>query len=74
MIYDVVIAGAGPVGLFVASELGLRGLSVLVFEKMEDPQSPLKTGWMGMRGLNWFQICLRAGKRQPKPRSTAPQA
>ena len=52
MSYDVVIAGGGPVGLFLACELGLAGVSVLVLEKMEDPHSPLKESWMGMRGLN----------------------
>jgi 2-polyprenyl-6-methoxyphenol hydroxylase-like FAD-dependent oxidoreductase len=53
MAYDVVIAGAGPVGLFLACELGLAGTSVLVLERMEDPRSPLKESWMGMRGLNF---------------------
>jgi 2-polyprenyl-6-methoxyphenol hydroxylase-like FAD-dependent oxidoreductase len=52
MTYDVVIAGGGPVGLFLACELGLRQISTLVLERMETPQSPLKAGWMGMRGLN----------------------
>jgi 2-polyprenyl-6-methoxyphenol hydroxylase-like FAD-dependent oxidoreductase len=52
MTYDVVIAGGGPVGLFLACELGLRQISILVLERMETPQSPLKAGWMGMRGLN----------------------
>ncbi len=52
MVYDVVIAGGGPVGLFLACELRLVGVSVLVLERMEDPHSPLKAGWMGMRGLN----------------------
>ena len=52
MAYDVVIAGAGPVGLFLACELGLAGTSVLVLERSETPDSPLKAGWMGMRGLN----------------------
>jgi 2-polyprenyl-6-methoxyphenol hydroxylase-like FAD-dependent oxidoreductase len=52
MIYDVVIAGGGPVGLFLACELRLGGVSVLVLEKMEDLHSPLKAGWMGMRGLS----------------------
>ncbi len=52
MTYDVVIAGGGPVGLFLACELGLRHISTLVLERMETPQSPLKTSWMGMRGLN----------------------
>ena len=41
-IYDVIIAGAGPVGLFLACELRLVKLSVLVLEKLEDPHSPLK--------------------------------
>ncbi|MFZ0551925.1 MAG: FAD-dependent monooxygenase [Steroidobacteraceae bacterium] len=52
MPYDVVIAGGGPVGLFLACELRLAGVSVLVLEKMPDAHSPLKAGWMGMRGLN----------------------
>ena len=32
MVYDVIIAGAGPVGLFLAGELRLAKLSVLVLE------------------------------------------
>ena len=51
MIYDVVIAGAGPVGLFLAGELRLAKLSVLVLEPLEDPHSPLKRLPFGMRGL-----------------------
>ena len=50
-IYDVIIAGAGPVGLFLASELRLANLSVLVLERSEDPRSPLKQLPFGMRGL-----------------------
>src|SRR5580704_15367495 len=42
MAYDVIIAGAGPVGLFLACELRLAKLSVLVLEAQEDPSSPLK--------------------------------
>jgi 2-polyprenyl-6-methoxyphenol hydroxylase-like FAD-dependent oxidoreductase len=56
MVYDVVIAGGGPVGLFLACELGLAGTSVLVLERMEDPRSPLKESWMGMRGLNFPSV------------------
>jgi 2-polyprenyl-6-methoxyphenol hydroxylase-like FAD-dependent oxidoreductase len=56
MAYDVVIAGGGPVGLFLACELGLAGTSVLVLERMEDPRSPLKESWMGMRGLNFPSV------------------
>jgi 2-polyprenyl-6-methoxyphenol hydroxylase-like FAD-dependent oxidoreductase len=52
LIYDVVIAGAGPVGLFLACELCLRDLSVLVLEEAEDPRSPLKRLPFGIRGLS----------------------
>jgi 2-polyprenyl-6-methoxyphenol hydroxylase-like FAD-dependent oxidoreductase len=52
MVYDVVIAGAGPVGLFLACELRLAGVTVLVLERMEDPRSPLKGSALGMRGMN----------------------
>jgi 2-polyprenyl-6-methoxyphenol hydroxylase-like FAD-dependent oxidoreductase len=52
MVYDVVIAGAGPVGLFLACELRLAGIAVLVLERMDDPHSPLKDSALGMRGLN----------------------
>jgi 2-polyprenyl-6-methoxyphenol hydroxylase-like FAD-dependent oxidoreductase len=51
VIHDVVIAGAGPVGLFLACELRLAKLSVLVLEQLADPQSPLKRLPFGMRGL-----------------------
>jgi 2-polyprenyl-6-methoxyphenol hydroxylase-like FAD-dependent oxidoreductase len=50
--YDVVIAGAGPVGLFLACELRLGGASVLVLEQADDPASPLKRLPFGMRGLS----------------------
>ena len=52
MIYDVLIAGGGPVGLFLACELRLAGLSVLVLEQAKDPSSPLKRLPFGMRGLS----------------------
>lgn len=51
MTHDVVIAGAGPVGLFLACELRLAGASVLVLERAEDPHSSLKRLPFGMRGL-----------------------
>ncbi len=50
--HDVVIAGAGPVGLFLASELRLAGVSVLVLELAENPGSPLKQSPFGLRGLS----------------------
>jgi 2-polyprenyl-6-methoxyphenol hydroxylase-like FAD-dependent oxidoreductase len=56
MIYDVVIAGGGPVGSFLACELQLASVSVLLLERMEDLHSPLKAQWMGMRGLNFPSV------------------
>lgn len=50
--YDVVIVGAGPVGLFVACELGLAGCSVLVLEREADEPSPWRAMPLGMRGLS----------------------
>jgi len=52
VVYDVIIAGAGPVGLFLACELALARCSVLVLEKAEHPHSLLKQMPFGMRGLN----------------------
>jgi 2-polyprenyl-6-methoxyphenol hydroxylase-like FAD-dependent oxidoreductase len=52
MDYDVVIAGAGPVGLLLACELRLAGVSVLVIEKLADPNLPIKVGPVGGRALN----------------------
>ncbi|WP_151085844.1 FAD-dependent monooxygenase [Hymenobacter baengnokdamensis] len=51
-VYDVIIAGAGPVGLFLACELALANCSVLVLEKAPSPHSPLKQLPFGLRGLN----------------------
>ncbi|QUQ68779.1 FAD-dependent oxidoreductase [Kutzneria sp. CA-103260] len=50
--YDVVIAGAGPVGLLLAGELGLAGCSVLVLEREPDTDTPWRAAALGMRGLS----------------------
>ncbi|SDF41696.1 2-polyprenyl-6-methoxyphenol hydroxylase [Lentzea fradiae] len=50
--HDVVIVGAGPVGLFLAGELSLVGCSVLVLERGREPRSPLKAFPLGMRNLS----------------------
>lgn len=50
--YDVIIAGAGPVGLFLATELGLAGLAVLVLERDPADANPIKAQPLGLRGLN----------------------
>jgi 2-polyprenyl-6-methoxyphenol hydroxylase-like FAD-dependent oxidoreductase len=51
-VHDVIISGAGPVGLFLACELALANCSVLILEKAEHPQSPLKQLPFGIRGLS----------------------
>ncbi len=53
---DVIISGAGPVGLFLACELALTKCSVLILEKTENPHSPLKQLPFGVRGLNALSI------------------
>lgn len=52
VLYDVIISGAGPVGLFLACEVALAKCSVLVLEKSDTADSPLKKFPFGMRGLN----------------------
>jgi 2-polyprenyl-6-methoxyphenol hydroxylase-like FAD-dependent oxidoreductase len=60
--HDVVIAGAGPVGLLLACELGLAGCSVLVLEREPAPGSPWRAAPLGMRGL--FASSLEAFHRR----------
>ena len=54
--HDVVIVGAGPVGLFLACELGLGGSSVLVLEREPEPGSQWRAAPLGMRGLSGASV------------------
>ncbi|WP_260738298.1 FAD-dependent monooxygenase [Tunturiibacter lichenicola] len=54
--YDVIISGAGPVGLFLACELAMAKCSVLMLEKAENLRSPLKQLPFGLRGLNALSV------------------
>ena len=84
LIHDVIISGAGPVGLFLACELALAKCSVLILEKTEDPHSPLKQFPFGVRGLSApsIEALYRRGllqelelhKRLKSPHATAAQA
>src|SRR5215831_15928922 len=72
MVYDVVIAGGGPVGLFLACELRLAGVSVLVLERMKDPHSA--EGWMDGNARLEFSVrrsllSPRSAGRRPCKRS-----
>ncbi|HWV28747.1 MAG TPA: FAD-dependent monooxygenase [Dyadobacter sp.] len=83
LIHDVIISGAGPVGLFLACELALAKCSVLVLEKTENPHSRLKQLPFGIRGLSapTIEALYRRGllgeleihKRLQNPHSTAGQ-
>jgi 2-polyprenyl-6-methoxyphenol hydroxylase-like FAD-dependent oxidoreductase len=55
-IYDVIVSGAGPVGLFLACELALAGCAVLVLEKAAAAPSRLKQLPLGLRGLNALSV------------------
>jgi anhydrotetracycline 6-monooxygenase / 5a,11a-dehydrotetracycline 5-monooxygenase len=44
---QVIVVGAGPVGLMLASELRLYGISTVVLERLEEP-----TGWSKAFGLH----------------------
>jgi 2-polyprenyl-6-methoxyphenol hydroxylase-like FAD-dependent oxidoreductase len=81
--HDVIISGAGPVGLFLACELALAKCSVLILEKAENPHSPLKQLPFGLRGLNALSVealyrrglleQLEVPKRLKDPHSNAVQ-
>jgi 2-polyprenyl-6-methoxyphenol hydroxylase-like FAD-dependent oxidoreductase len=80
---DVIISGAGPVGLFLACELALAKCSVLILEKAENPHSPSKQLPFGIRGLSapTIEALYRRGlldeleihKRLKNPHSNAVQ-
>jgi 2-polyprenyl-6-methoxyphenol hydroxylase-like FAD-dependent oxidoreductase len=48
---DVVVVGAGPVGLLTAIELTLGGASVLVLERLDAASLDMKAGGLGPLGL-----------------------
>ncbi len=82
-LYDVIISGAGPVGLFLACELALARCSVLILEKAQHLHSPLKQLPFGLRGLNALSVealyrrglleQLEVPKRVKDPHSNAVQ-
>ncbi|MEU8876025.1 FAD-dependent monooxygenase [Streptomyces javensis] len=41
---DVIVVGAGPTGLFLAGELALQGVRVLVLERLPEPDPTIKAG------------------------------
>jgi 2-polyprenyl-6-methoxyphenol hydroxylase-like FAD-dependent oxidoreductase len=44
---DVIVVGAGPVGLFLAAELKLAGAEPLILERLESPSEEPKSRGLG---------------------------
>ncbi|MGW0672199.1 FAD-dependent monooxygenase [Streptomyces sp. NPDC002746] len=68
---DVVIVGAGPVGLLLACELGMTGLRPVVLERLPDPSSEIKAnGLVGqvVRFLDQRGLYERFGDVTDAPR------
>jgi 2-polyprenyl-6-methoxyphenol hydroxylase-like FAD-dependent oxidoreductase len=57
---DVVVAGGGPVGLVLAAELRLAGVSVTVLERLTEPSRVMKAGGLNGRAT---QVLGRCGLR-----------
>jgi 2-polyprenyl-6-methoxyphenol hydroxylase-like FAD-dependent oxidoreductase len=50
--YDVIISGAGPIGLFLACELRARGVRTVVLERRSEIDPTLKAGAVSGRGAD----------------------
>jgi 2-polyprenyl-6-methoxyphenol hydroxylase-like FAD-dependent oxidoreductase len=55
MTHDVVIVGAGPVGLFLAIELATAGVKPLVLERLLEPDRTIKAAGVGAVGAEALQ-------------------
>src|SRR5687768_5520998 len=56
MIRDVVIVGGGPVGLMLACELRLAGISVTVLEKLNEPTRFSKALGISGRAIDTLEL------------------
>jgi len=54
MSYDVIISGAGPTGLMLACELRLHAVSVLVLERLAEPDQTVKAGSVNVPSAEAF--------------------
>ena len=55
MDYDVLVAGAGPVGLMLATELQLAGARVLVVERREELDPAIRAGAINTASAEAFE-------------------
>jgi 2-polyprenyl-6-methoxyphenol hydroxylase-like FAD-dependent oxidoreductase len=49
--FDVIIAGGGPTGMMLASELRLRGVTVLVLERDAEPPPFVRSLGLHVRSI-----------------------
>lgn len=54
MRYEAVIVGAGPVGMMLACELKLSGVSVIVIEQLSEPDPTIKAGSINIPSVEAF--------------------
>lgn len=52
--YDVIVTGAGPVGLLLAGELRRGGVAVAVIERLAEPSRQIKAGSVGPQSAELF--------------------
>ncbi|HEX4062438.1 MAG TPA: FAD-dependent monooxygenase [Streptosporangiaceae bacterium] len=52
--YDVIVSGAGPIGLLLAGELRRGGVSVAVVERLAEPSRQIKAGSVGPQSAELF--------------------
>ena len=55
MTHDVIIVGAGPVGIFLAIELATAGVKPLVLERLLEPDRTIKAAGVGAVGAEALQ-------------------
>jgi 2-polyprenyl-6-methoxyphenol hydroxylase-like FAD-dependent oxidoreductase len=53
--WDVVVVGAGPVGMTLATELGLRGVKTLVIEKATETTTNPRCNTTNARSMEYFR-------------------
>lgn len=49
--FEVIVAGAGPVGLMLSCELRTAGISVLVLDRLPEPEKTTRAGSIGPLGV-----------------------